>query len=478
MHKKHYLFLAAYTLCNLWNANVAYAQNVAKEENSSLAFSNTPNLKAFNQSFFSSIKYSEEENYSKSTEALANCIELNKNIDGIYFLQAQVNHKNQESILALSQIRKAIELSSNFDYHVLEWEILKELGQSKELLKKANQINDLFPEKKVSKLLRIESLIINSEWDNALNRLGELENEYGISKNSLSNGDQIIEQSKNQKLEEKRLKHLVNLSDDYWYDLGLFYKNFDKDKSIKAFLKAAKHSNKPGLSYIELTYLDDPKWATQAFSSYQLTISESIDLINFLEEKNINQTELEQYKNIVSKQFPKAYSNSSKDSGTKSLLKQLELKNENNPSLELFSQILNHHLGADQYTKAEKVANECLETFAFNPSSYIQLVQVYYQKKELSKAKEWLAESKDYITDRGMAYLEAEVYQKLLSEQMTTTHLKDINLNKLSKPTLFHIGLYLYQKGDKKDANKVWNTLSDLDVNSLWFKKIEHAKNH
>jgi tetratricopeptide (TPR) repeat protein len=389
------------------------------------------NQDEFQELFFEALKQKGIENYDRSVEALLKCIELDKSVPVLYFELGKNYNILKNFGAAEDAFKKAVNKDPDNEWFLDElYGFYASQNEHDKAIKTVKQLIKYHPDYKED----LASLYVRTEkYNDALEILDELDNEFGISVSRDIMRNRIYEVTGRKKDQIKNLETRVeNHPDKESNYLALIYRyseNNEKDKAFEIAKELLKTNPNSQLVHLALYkfYLDDNE-AEKAIESMKIVIKSTeikpeaklkvlTDFVQFVGKNPEYEADLVEATTLVSDtdnsktlielgQYHLAKNNKAKALEYFEAALQLEPNN-----FSVLRNVMLLYLDLKKYNAAEEKSHNALENYPSQPLFYLINGVALNELNQPKIALESLETGLDYIIDD--AKMEADFYTQL-----------------------------------------------------------------
>ena len=385
----------------------------------------------FQELFYEALKQKGIENYDRSIEALLKCLDINKDVPVLYFELGKNYNKLKNFGAAEDALKKAANkdpdnewfLDELYGFYVSQNEHDKAIKTIKQLVK----YHPDYKEDLASLYVRVE------KYDEALEILDELDNEFGVSvsRDILRNRIYKVTGRKKDQIKnlEERVENNPDKESNYLALIFRYSENNEKEKAFETAKELLKINPNSQLVHLALYkfYLDDND-AEKAIESMKIVVKSTeikpeaklkvlTDFVQFVSEDPQYETDLVEATAMVSDtnnsktlielgQYHLAKNNKTKALEYFETALQLEPNNFN-----VLRNVMLLYLDLQKYDEAEKMSSEAVENYPAQPLFYLINGVALNALNQPNKAIESLETGLDYIIDDTK--MEADFYNQL-----------------------------------------------------------------
>ncbi|ULC59786.1 tetratricopeptide repeat protein [Flaviramulus sp. BrNp1-15] len=385
----------------------------------------------FQELFYEALKQKGIENYDRSIEALLKCLDINNDVPVLYFELGKNYNKLKNFGAAEDALKKAVSkepdnewfLDELYGFYVSQNEHDKAIKTIKQLVK----YHPDYKEDLASLYVRVE------KYDDALEILDELDNEFGvsISRDILRNRIYKVTGRKKDQIKnlEERVENNPDKESNYLALIFRYSENNEKEKAFETAKELLKINPNSQLVHLALYkfYLDDND-AEKAIESMKIVVKSTeikpeaklkvlTDFVQFVSENPQYETDLVEATAMVSDtnnsktlielgQYHLAKNNKAKALEYFETALQLEPNNFN-----VLRNVMLLYLDLQKYDDAEKMSSEAVENYPAQPLFYLIHGVALNAINQPKKAIESLEIGLDYIIDDTK--MEADFYNQL-----------------------------------------------------------------
>ncbi|SFZ90049.1 Tetratricopeptide repeat-containing protein [Flaviramulus basaltis] len=419
MKKQIYIYLLLFGILIIPQAN--YAQNDDLGDNDD----------KFEVLFYEALKQKGIENYDRSVEALLQCIDIDNSVPVLYFELGKNYNMLKNFGAAEDALKKAVNKDPDNEWFLDElYAFYVSQNEHDKAIKTVKQLVKYHPDYKED----LASLYVRTEkYDDALEILDELDNEFGISVSRDIMRNRIYEVTGRKKDQIKNLEERVENNPDkesnYLALIFRYSENNEKEKAFETAKELLKTNPNSQIVHLALYkfYLDDNN-ADKAIESMKIVVKSSeikpeaklkvlTDFVQFVGDNPQYEADLIDATSMVS---------DSNNSKTLIELGQYHLaKNNKAKALEYFEtalqlepgnfmvlrNVLLLYIDLKKYNLAEEKSTEVLEEYPSQPLFYLINGVALNELNQPKKALESLETGLDYIIDDNK--MEADFYNQL-----------------------------------------------------------------
>ncbi|NNC49626.1 MAG: tetratricopeptide repeat protein [Flaviramulus sp.] len=389
------------------------------------------NQDEFQELFYEALKQKGIENYDRSVDALLKCIEIDNSVPVLYFELGKNYNILKNFGAAEDALKKAVDKDPDNEWFLDElYGFYASQKDLKNAIKTIKQLVKYHPDYKED----LASLYVRTEkYDDALEILDDLDNEFGVSLSRDNLRNRIYELTGRKKDQIKNLVARVENNPDKESNyLALIYRyseNNEKDKAFETAKELLKLNPNSQLVHLALYkfYLDDDN-AQKAIESMKIVVKSTVikpeaklkvltDFVQFVQDNPQYEADLVEATAVVS---------DTNNSKTLIELAQYYLTNRNIPkALEYFEAALQLepnnfnvlrnvmllYLDLKKYNLAEEKSREALDNYPSQPLFYLINGVALNEINQAKKAIESLETGLDYIIEDTK--MEADFYYQL-----------------------------------------------------------------
>ncbi|GAA4802719.1 tetratricopeptide repeat protein [Litoribaculum gwangyangense] len=385
----------------------------------------------FQELFYEALKQKGIENYDRSVEALLKCIDIDNSVPVLYFELGKNYNKLKNFGAAEDALKKAVYkdpdnewfLDELYGFYVTQNDLDKAINTVMQLV----QYHPDYREDLASLYLKTE------KFDEALEILDELDEEFGISLSRDMMRNRIYEVTGRKKDQIKNLEERVENNPDkesnYLALIFRYSENNEKDKAFETAKELLKINPESQLVHLALYkfYLDDND-AEKAIESMKIVVRSNeikpeaklkvlTDFVQFVEENPQYEADLVEATTLVSDtnnsktlielgQYHLAKNNKAKALDYFETALQLEPENFN-----VLRNVLLLYIDLKKYDIANEKSAQALEKYPSQPLFYLVNGVALNELNQPKKAIESLEMGLDYIIDNTK--MEVDFYNQL-----------------------------------------------------------------
>ena len=352
--------------------------------------------KLFNELYFEAERQKALEDYSKAIEIYLECVQINPNVDAVYYQIGFLYNILERYQDAIYYLEKAIDLNKKNKWYLkLLADTYNVLGLHKEEVKIFNTLINLYPKNPNNYLDLIDVYSLMGEYKKAISLLSSYEDVFGVTeKSSLAKQQLYLKTGDISKAAEAINNLLENfpLNTRYYGLLGEMYLANDlTDKAEIIYLKIIEINNDEPKAHLALSNIYKKKKSgaksynhlLEAFKSEKLDINTKIQvLISYLRIPNPTQEIINQKHELATitvNIHPENasvyailadiyYNEGSLEQAKKSYLKSLEL--DKNQFL-VFNQILLIDIELGEFESMVNISKNAIELFPTQANLYL-----------------------------------------------------------------------------------------------------------
>ena len=479
-------YICLFFLCLLIGEDV-FSQNKRKKnkeaiskEIASFSFDQDKDRKNFETVFFNAQKHKLNEDWEDEIKDLKACLEITTQISAVYYELAKAYQALENTDEALSHYKKALELdpgniwymSNLADTYRSKFEYQNELTLRKKLVSK-------YPESDRYRQLYIESLLLLSKHQEAIDEYNVLERNYGIQPEYSYKKHQLYIAKEDWKAAEKELLVLIKefpSEFDFQFALAEFYlylKENNKAKDIyENILKISPKNGSAEYGLFQFYFQNDDlknaeKYLKSALKSGDLSRKDQLSIIEYayaqFTQKLRSAENLNELLDIAISTYPDQFEyygykgdlipNVEYEKKVSYYKKAAQL----NPKFQLYNVIYEIYFINEEYDSTLTWTKKASEYFEYRPEPYLIQSYAYYHKEDYKSSIKSAQNGLEFIIDNNNGKIQFLSIIGTSANSLKQYQIADDAYEKILKidpeniQALNNYSYYLAERGEKLD---------------------------